>query len=387
MKSNIKQIIKHGSFTEDDLNLVKNLLNIEAYPQFYEPYDGTDYSLPPGIEYDQTIIINENGLTREGTIGSSQPVRSAGGNPKHDDLARDIFETGWKLFCNPISVITKGSKIVFLDGRTKDKILQTVSYKNRIVNLYKFVGEHVNNLDLQEDAIADFGLEGNEEPYVAGYNVLEDFFEVGKEKVLRGTLESTRQSILSWVTKRAKSFSKQKREDVAIRIFNHFSNSNAGLQVESWRPEQAEVWMKKNNYISVNHIMYLVVSAETASKALFSASKLAQENPGKEIRVVLHTGSLTGWDRSKTYVNKIQKFKTEWYLKLSQISFGFFKGSVATDSPIKLYGVLPANIVNLCEDDGKLIIFGKNDQKIENFNQNRTANSLSRYLDVYEMEE
>jgi hypothetical protein len=29
-----------------------------------------------------------------------------------------------------------------------------------------------------------------------------------------------------------------------------------------------------------------------------------------------------------------------------------------------------------------LIIFGKNDQKIENFNQNRTASNLSRYLEV-----
>jgi hypothetical protein len=43
--------------------------------------------------------------------------------------------------------------------------------------------------------------------------------------------------------------------------------------------------------------------------------------------------------------------------------------------------------VDLCEDDGKLIIFGKNDQKIENFNQSRTSANLSRYLDVEELEE
>lgn len=387
MKTMIKEIVKHGSFTDKDLAIVKNLLNKEAYPQFYKPHDGTEYSLPPGIEYVNTILIDAKSLTREGTIGSSQPVRSSGGNQHREELSRDIFETGWKLFCNPICVIQVNNKTIFLDGRTKDKILQEVKYTNRIVNLYKFVGEYENDPDLQDDAIEDFGLEGNEEPYTAGYNVQEDFFEVGKKKVSRGTLEPTQISILSWVNKRARSFSKQKREDIATRIFNHFSNSNAGLEVESWTPEEADVWMKKNNYISIGSVIYTVVSAEVASKALFSASKLAQENPGKEIRVVLHTGHLTGWDRPKTYVNKIQKFKTEWYLKLSQISFGFFKGTAFTDSPIKLYGVLPANLNNLCEDDGKLIIFGKNDQKIENFNSNRISSNLSRYFELEELEE
>jgi hypothetical protein len=387
MKNMIKEITKNGSFTEEDLEIVKSLLNIEAYPQFYKPYDGTEYSLPEGIEYVDTIIIDAKALTREGTIGSSQPTRASGGNQKREELARDIFETGWKLFCSPISVIQRNNKIIFLDGRTKDKILLEVKYGNRIVRLYKFVGEHENDVELQDDAIEDFGLEGNEEPYTAGYNVQADFFEVGKKKVARGTLEPSQSAILAWVNKRAKSFAKQKRDDIASRIFNHYSNTNAGLEVESWTPEEADVWMKKNNYISVGHVMYLVVSAEVTSKALFAASKLAQENPGKEIRVVLHTGYLTGWDRPKTYVNKIKKFKNEWYLKLSQISFGFFKGTQFTDSPIKLYGVMPANIVNLCEDDGKLIIFGKNDQKIENFNQSRTSANLSRYFDVEELEE
>jgi hypothetical protein len=384
---NIKQIKKYGSFTQEDLDIVESLLNKEAHPQFYKKNDSTSYSLPEGIEYDCLTLMGEKGVTREGTIGSSQSIRSGGGNPKRDSLARDIMENGWKLFCDPISVIQIGSKIVILDGRTKDKILQDVKYTNRIVRLYKFVGEHANNPDLQEDAIEDFGLEGNEEPYVAGYNLQEDFFEIAKNKVERGTLEATESSILGWINKRARSFSKQKREDIATRVFHDVNNTNAGLKVESWTQDEAEVWLIKNNYLSVGNIVYLVVSSGYASKALFSACKLAQENPGKEIRVVLHTGTLTGWDRSASYVKSIKKFKTEWYLKLSQMSFGFFKGTRFTDSPIKLYGVLPSNIINLCEDDGKLIVFGKNDQKIENFNQNRISSALSRYLEVEDEDE
>jgi hypothetical protein len=198
MKKMIKEITKNGSFTDADLEIVKSLLNIEAYPQFYKPYDGTEYSLPEGVEYVGTIITDAKALTREGTIGSSQPTRATGGNQKREELARDIFETGWKLFCSPISVIQRNNKIIFLDGRTKDKILLEVKYGNRIVRLYKFVGEHENDVDLQDDAIEDFGLEGNEEPYTAGYNVQADFFEVGKKKVSRGTLEPTQSAILAY---------------------------------------------------------------------------------------------------------------------------------------------------------------------------------------------
>ena len=320
IQNRIKKIVKYGEFTQQDLNDAKELINQDAYPQFYLPYDGTVYSLPEGIEYVRTDIIDAKSITREGTIGSSQPIRSSGGNENRPELERDIIENGWKLFCTPISVISVSNRTIIGDGRTKDKILEDLKYKNRIVNIYKFVGKYENDPNLQDDAIEEFGLEGNEEPYTAGYNVQSDYYEIGKKKVARGTLQPTEPDILSWVTRKAKSFSKQKQQNIAMRIFADVNQSNGGIKVEAWRQQEADVWMKKNNYIQAGNVMYLVVSAEVASKALFSASKLAQENPGKEIRVVLHTGYLTGWDQRKSYVNKIMKFKTEWYLKLDRKS-------------------------------------------------------------------
>jgi hypothetical protein len=380
MKNMIKEIKKHGSFTEEDLEIAKSLLNKSANPQFYEPNDGTSYTLPPGIEYVDTTIIDEKALTREGTIGSSQPIRAAGGNLKRGDLARDIAENGWKLYCMPIAVIIKNGKIVFLDGRTKDNILLGHKYLNRIVNLYKFVGEHEHDIALQDDAIEDFGLEGNEEKFIAGHNVQEDFVQIALRKIERGTLKLEKNEILSWVNSRAKSFSKQKREDMASRIYHHTAGTNAGLNVISWTSEEAQVWLKSNNYINNNKVIYLVQSAEMTSKAFFAACALVVENPDKEIRLVIHTGTLTGWDRPKRYVEKILKFRKDFLLKLSQTSYGFFGGHRFNFDNIKLYGALPANIANLCEDEGKLIVFNKNDQMIEEYIQNNSPNTIYDYL-------
>jgi hypothetical protein len=43
---------------------------------------------------------------------------------------------------------------------------------------------------------------------------------------------------------------------------------------------------------------------------------------------------------------------------------------------------LPANVFNLCEDDGTLIIFGQNDQPIVDFEKNRDAANLESFFEV-----
>ena len=75
------------------------------------------------------------------------------------------------------------------------------------------------------------------------------------------------------------------------------------------------------------------------------------------------------------------KFKKSWYEDLSKVGKGFFDDSTGPfDDKIKLYGCVPARIEDVCPDDTKLIIFGKNDQKI---NDTYLSNkNLSAFLDV-----
>jgi hypothetical protein len=376
-----KNIVKHGSFTEDDLQLAKSLLNKDGSPEFYKPYDGTTQSLPKGIEFVSTMLVEESTIIRSGA-GSRQAIRKSGLNHKKTQLAHSI-SLGWKLNLQPISVIHVNGILIQLDGRTRLMILlDEYRCKNAIVNVYKFVGEYETNYSLQEDAIENFGLNANEDNAPAGHNLKEDWVRIGINKIARGTLDSDYDAIESWLQNNAKSFTKSKITTMTSTIHQQMSNTNAGLQLIAWTDTQGENWLKLNGYPNTKDVLYDVVSSDFPSKAIFSSADLAQKNPGKEIRVVIHTGRLEGKDAAKAFVKKVLEFQDEWYLKLSQTSFGFFNGKSPTDSPIKLFGSLPANVFNLCEDDGTLIIFGQNDQPIIDFEKNRDAANLESFFEV-----
>jgi hypothetical protein len=377
----IKRIVKYGSFTEEDLAIIASLLNTGAHPEFYVPHNGTPNSLPKGIEFSETILASESTINRTGA-GSKQPIRKTGRNPKITELAHSI-SVGYNLGLTekPICVIYINGQLIELNGRTRLKILlDDYKYKNVPVNVYKFVGEYVNSSILQEDAIENFGLIANT-PIVAGQNLTEDWIEIGKRKIERGTLEADYDAIESWLSINAKSFTKSKITTMASTIHQQMGNINAGLQLIAWTQKEGENWLKINGYHNTKDVLYLVVSSAFVSKAVFEAAEVAQENPGKEIRVVLHTGRLEGKDVGKAYTDSVLDFKSEWYAKLAQMSFGYFNGRTPTDSPIKLCGVLPANVFNLCEDDGTLIIFGDNDQPIIDYEKNRDAANLENFVE------
>jgi hypothetical protein len=87
-----------------------------------------------------------------------------------------------------------------------------------------------------------------------------------------------------------------------------------------------------------------------------------------------------GYDLDKFYVKSMVKFKTEWYRFLTEISNGYFDNTLPVDTRIKLYGCVPSNIKGICDDMDHMIIFGKNDQKIDD--SYFTNSALSQFLDV-----
>jgi hypothetical protein len=377
----IKRIVKHGSFSEEDLITAKSFINKDASPEFYIADDGTTNTLPKGLEFVKTILTGSSTIVRNG-FGSKQPIRKNGLNHKKTELAHSI-SVGWNLALKPICVVSINGQLIPIEGRTRLMILfDEYKYKNALVNVYRFVGEYENSPTLQDDAIENFGLKANEDSAPAGYNLKEDWVQIGVNKIDRGTLEANYDAIESWLQTNAKSFTKSKITTMASTIHQQVGNTNAGLQLIAWSDKQGESWLNVNGYVNTKNVLYHVVSSDFPSKAIFSAAALAQKNPGKEIHIVLHTGKLEGKDVAKSYVDKVLDFVDEYYLKLSQTSFGFFNGKQFTDSPIKLVGALPANVFNLCEDEGELIIFGVNDQKLIDYKENNTSASLNKFFEL-----
>ena len=385
----IIKIKEHGFFTEENVGTAKKLINYEAYPHLYEVGE-----MPPSFEFLGTHEILAEAIDRGVIYGSSQQVRHDGLNSLIDVLRQDIVENGWRLYCQPISIreLSNG-KYVMLDGRTKDKILTELKFKNRIVNIYR-----CND----EDALL-FGLRCNMESPPAGLAKEADVVGAAHNLIQNKSLQHNFDAILEWIHKACGKgrFSNKKREEMAWQVFHHHTESDMDDEVNitddgdsklpvAWASAgEVNTWMKARNYIDNNKVMYLPVACSAPSKSIFAAAALSQQNPGKEIRVVIYTGNLTGYDLAKTYIQAILKFKNLWNLKLLQVSATYFNGKPIQSHSVKLYGCVPANIKNVCDDMSKLIIFGKTDDKIQE--DYLLGNSLKQFLDldttVYEEEE
>ena len=126
-------------------------------------------------------------------------------------------------------------------------------------------------------------------------------------------------------------------------IIEDDSSDDEEMSVLSWKSGSSiATWLETKKYIDNNKVIYYPVSHSTPSKGLTGAAKMAFDNPGKEIRVVIHTSILTAFDIERCYVNRVKEFVVEWENILQKISSGYFNGKVRSNSPIKLYGAIPA---------------------------------------------
>ena len=122
-------------------------------------------------------------------------------------------------------------------------------------------------------------------------------------------------------------------------------------------------------------------------KAVFAAARLSQQKPGKEVRVVVYVSKLNGYDLKRCYLEAILKFKRQWYDYMNLLGDTYYNGTLSSTNRVVLYGCVPSNIEDVCEDMDKLIIFGKNDQKIVKFHEDNTSKSLSDYFDLEDSDE
>ena len=142
------------------------------------------------------------------------------------------------------------------------------------------------------------------------------------------------------------SFTKNSIDAAILRIYSDMNNS--ADDVLSWETQtQIKTWMSKNKYINTDKIKYLVVSASTVSSTITKAARLAKDNIGAEIRVVIHTGILDSGNLLNSYNDLVDKFKSIWESDIENIRATFFEAlpkesKVAFANNIVLYGALPA---------------------------------------------
>ena len=141
-------------------------------------------------------------------------------------------------------------------------------------------------------------------------------------------------------------FTPTKREQLVYRIL---STANPQYIVKSWTsPGVTKAWMIEKKYFDIGPIngrrgiKYICLSAETGEKSLIAAAKYAADFPDFDIRVVIHTGTLTGFDLEKNYLDKVDRFRDFWDATLAKLSYAFFGSANPKKRPVSLYAALPA---------------------------------------------
>lgn len=363
----------NGEFSKDHLEIVKSLLRKEAFPQFFtnEEFKSLKFI---GVELIPAELIIRDALGE----GSSQSPRRSGLNPEYPRLKTDILENGWRLYEKPIFVkrTGQGGKFSFVDGRTKDKILNEKKFKNRICVI----------VEINEDDEEDFSerLNAGEDSSPAGLVKEEDILYLARKKIEKGTLELDVVAIRSWMDKclGKGKFSGQKRNDLTYQIFHH----NNALQTSNRLPVswantlEVQSWLIRHNYIETDNVVYLPYAASSPMKAVFAAAKLSQEKPGKQIRVVVYVSKMNAYDLKKCYLDAVLKFKHNWFHYMSMLGNVYYGNADSNSNKVLLYGYVPSNIEDVCENMEKVIVIGKTDQKI---NDNYlTSQTLSNLFDV-----
>jgi len=348
-------------FTEDHLKTSKKLINKEAYPEYFgnEIISGLKID-----DLDNCIRLIDKSLIIGRDVGGSQhnhsqSSRRHGKNPKIKEIKADITLYGYKLRSVPIMVIDNlDGTYTVINGRTREEILEEQGFENFICIVY--TPENANDQLATNDAMSKMGLKSNAENDPAGDLMIEDVYKEGKDAIELGYMKLTGDTDNQVKTIRSRVdevcgngvLTDLKRSMVTYRILNRFIKY--GKVISFTMPGSAKEWVRNSKFkdieptydafgtLTKRGLKYVVAATSTLHKSLMKAVIVAHENKDYDIRVLVHTGTLTGFDAEQTYAHKLWKFRKEWIQMLTELSFAFFNKSNYSSTPILLYGALPS---------------------------------------------
>lgn len=377
-------------FTEEDLQISKMYINPDVYPGFYD-----NSKLPKTFQYKGRMLIdlNEIGnaltafknldkkINRNCFHGLTQDslIRLMGRGINSDDVIANLNKFGYELNHIPISIaICPDGKLYSLDGRTRLEFLERAKFKNAIVDVYICTSWP----EFFRQAISRNPPTIPRSPMTLG-----DIINHCNGAIELGWLKRDYNTIRDYVIEITDN--RLKNEVMGKIIHNVLHGSGYSDKVASFTEKLAIEWLRTNGYHdneNNNGIYYKVVPASSWTKSIGSVadtlvdSLFAEGKTVKELRVIIHTGTLEGADPSKSWKGKIDKFRAGWKDNLKNIENSFFQVN-KRKSIIKLYGAIPA-VTDLSHEYpmDKLVMFHVGDLKDKSFAEIDTVNALELAL-------
>ena len=342
-------------FVEANLQTSLRLINQDAWPEYFG--DGIMSGLKLAVENSIRLIDNSLIKWDKDLDNITQGSRAGGKNRKYEEVRKDISNFGFKLRNIPILVYDNGDGTYTpINGRTRSEILRTHRFDNFICVVYQKIKGTSHKEVL--NAISKFSLRSNAENDPAGDLMLADVYTEGCRAIEEDWITLTGDTFIDNKTVKDRVdevcgegiFTELKRTYVTQQILNTYKTHH---RVKSWSVTGAATdWVKNSKFQDIKPLYdendnlvkkglkYVVVASSTLEKSMLSVAATAYANKDYKIRVLIHTGTLGGFDVEENYVQKIYMFRKGWNEKLAESSYSFFNNKNPTGSIIELYGAL-----------------------------------------------
>lgn len=355
-KQKVVDLHSTKKFEPHHLDIHNKLVNPELLPEWYKS-ECEGGLLPDPIEYDGTEIRDDNEIDT-GSWLNTQPARSSGANPKEQNIYFDMDEYGYKLGEVPAFTfrVPLKNNLIYINGKTRNKVLTKFKHENRIVAIFKVRDGYTQ--EQARDAISLMGPYLNSLNSPAGDVLEQDIIQEAKfaiqERFIQPNFEEIKARLL-------KSSGKGKFTDDSItkyawRVYHQYHKRHEAFD---WsKNSDGKEWLQRNKFKDITtptrFIRYKLVSYSTLSKNITDIADVVTSNEflirdDAELRVVFHSGELTGRDFKECYENRIIEAFKGTTQRLYNIGDAFFNGSKPKENKVKLYGAIPA----LAKVDGK----------------------------------
>jgi hypothetical protein len=351
---------KSKALTAEHLEVHRGFHNKDLNPELY----GDKFPYGKVVGNNPKLILIDEIKTRGGGYQTFDS-RFGTGNPEHDNISTSIHN-GLKLNLPGISLVLRPDGLYPLTGHTRLLILKEMKVTNVIATIY----------DIPSDSDASaFSLELNPHQAPAGGFTVRDVVQECTMALKKGWIkpESDDQlNVMAAIQERVEricknDFTEKTKNSIVIRVYKNSEYHTKATDVKSWEtPGQISAWMTRYKYIDTAEVMYMVASSSTVSSVITRAAALAANNIGKQIRIVLQTGTLNSANLISSYNKSVETFRLKWDSDMNNIKNMYFsvsgtgcarKHAVMRTDDIVLYGSLPA--VMSVHKEGKIIPFPK----------------------------
>lgn len=315
-------------FTQENVITLDTLRSKLAYPRIYGA------KAPKGIKHLTTQLIDVADVDAQNEYFDQ--LARVGVNPEMGSISDDIRVNGYSLTELPIAVMkVAGGKYIILEGRTRFSILSGFGMKNIIADVF----DETTPANALRFAVAQ---NAQKKPY--GAASFRDVHKAVLELIKMGEIDHTASNFTDLVLEEIGRLTTKLAPSEVNRIVHDANDIAHGeRRVISFPQGQGvEKWLEENDYTNNRELIYHPVSTFEAKVMMAAIRKAkATHKDVREIRLVVHGGTLDAKDPAGDWIKRCKGFKKTFNDTLKDISKEFFGDMPIRMDRVKLYGAIP----------------------------------------------